>query len=78
MAAVKPLLTTRNLSRSFGGLKAVDNVDLDVMPGEIRAIIGPNGAGKTTLVSLICGRIEPSAGTITFEGRDITRLRIAR
>lgn len=74
MAAVKPLLTIRNLSRSFGGLKAVDNVDLDVMPGEIRAIIGPNGAGKTTLVSLICGRIEPSAGTITFEGRDITRM----
>jgi len=74
MAAVRPLLTTRNLSRSFGGLKAVDQVDLDVMPGEIRAIIGPNGAGKTTLVSLICGRIEPSAGTIQFEGRDITRV----
>ncbi len=72
MAAVTPLLSTRNLCRSFGGLKAVDNVDLDVMRGEIRAIIGPNGAGKTTLVSLICGRIAPSAGSIVFEGRDIT------
>ena len=57
MAAVKPLLTTRGLSRAFGGLKAVDNVDFAVVPGEIRAIIGPNGAGKTTFVSLICGRI---------------------
>jgi branched-chain amino acid transport system ATP-binding protein len=60
------------LSRSFGGLKAVDNVDFSVMPGEIRAIIGPNGAGKTTFVSLVCGRIEPTAGTIVFDGVDIT------
>ena len=73
MAAVTPLLTTRGLSRSFGGLKAVENVDLDVAQGEIRAIIGPNGAGKTTLVSLICGRLPPSAGRIVFQGRDITR-----
>jgi branched-chain amino acid transport system ATP-binding protein len=61
MAAVKPLLITRNLSRSFGGLKAVDMVDFAVAPGEVRAIIGPNGAGKTTFVSLIAGRIEPSS-----------------
>jgi branched-chain amino acid transport system ATP-binding protein len=67
-----PLLTTRGLSRSFGGLKAVDSVDFAVMPGEIRAIIGPNGAGKTTFVSLLCGRIEPSAGMILFDGGDIT------
>ncbi len=69
-----PLLATRGLSRSFGGLKAVDNVDFSVMPGEIRAIIGPNGAGKTTFVSLVCGRIEPTAGTIMFDGVDITRM----
>ena len=44
------------------------------MPGEIRAIIGPNGAGKTTFVSLVCGRVEPTAGTILFDGDDITNL----
>ena len=67
-----PLLTTKGLSRFYGGLKAVDSVDFAVMPGEIRAIIGPNGAGKTTFVSLICGRVEPSAGMIVFDGSDIT------
>ena len=73
MAAVS-LLSTRGLTRRFGGLTAVDGVDLDLGAGEIRALIGPNGAGKTTLVGLICGRIAPSAGTIRFEGRDITAL----
>jgi branched-chain amino acid transport system ATP-binding protein len=74
VAAVTPLVSTRNLSRSFGGLKAVDGVDFTLMPGEVRALIGPNGAGKTTFVGLICGRLSPSSGTITFEGHDITRL----
>ncbi|HTV69744.1 MAG TPA: ABC transporter ATP-binding protein [Rhizobiaceae bacterium] len=69
-----PLLTTKDLSRNFGGLKAVDKVDFEMVPCEIRALIGPNGAGKTTFVSLICGRIEPSAGMIVFEGEDITDL----
>lgn len=69
-----PLLTTRGLSRDFGGLRAVDNVDFTLMPGEIRAVIGPNGAGKTTFVSLISGRIQPSAGMIVFDGADITGL----
>jgi len=73
-AVVAPLIETRALSRSFGGLKAVDAVDFRLEKGEIRAIIGPNGAGKTTLVGLICGRVTPSSGTILFEGRDITRL----
>ena len=67
-----PLLTTRGLTRSFGGLRAVDGVDFAVLPGEIRAIIGPNGAGKTTFVSLVCGRILPSSGAILFDGEDIT------
>ena len=67
-----PLLVVRNLSRQFGGLRAVDDVDFSVMPGEIRAVIGPNGAGKTTFVSLVCGRYAPSAGTIVFDGEDIT------
>jgi len=74
MAAVKPMLIARNLSRSFGGLKAVDNVDFSVDPGEVRAIIGPNGAGKSTFVNLISGRIEPDAGVVGFNGRDITWL----
>lgn len=71
----QPFLTTRGLGRSFGGLTAVGSVDLSLQPGEIRAIIGPNGAGKTTLVSMICGRLRPSAGTILFEGADITQWR---
>jgi branched-chain amino acid transport system ATP-binding protein len=68
------LLSTRGLSRSFGGLKAVSGVDLDLTQGEIHALIGPNGAGKTTLVSLLSGRLAPDAGSIAFEGADITRL----
>ncbi|BCG84531.1 MULTISPECIES: ABC transporter ATP-binding protein [unclassified Mesorhizobium] len=69
-----PLLSTRGLSRHFGGLRAVDNVDFTLMPGEIRAVIGPNGAGKTTFVSLVSGRIQPSSGAIIFDGDDITGL----
>lgn len=68
------LLETKNLSRSFGGLKAVDNVNLAVKQGEVRALIGPNGAGKTTLVSLICGRVPVESGKVIFDGHDITRL----
>ena len=67
-----PLLTTKSLSRNFGGLRAVDGVDFQLMPGEIRAVIGPNGAGKTTFVSLVSGRIQPSSGMIVFDGADIT------
>jgi branched-chain amino acid transport system ATP-binding protein len=73
MAAVT-LLATKGLSRHFGGLRAVDNVDFALAEGEVRAIIGPNGAGKSTFVGLICGRIAPTAGRIIFEGRDITDL----
>jgi branched-chain amino acid transport system ATP-binding protein len=72
MAAMMPLLTTKGLARNFGGLRAVDGVDFQLMPGEIRAVIGPNGAGKTTFVSLISGRIQPSSGMIVFDGADIT------
>jgi branched-chain amino acid transport system ATP-binding protein len=71
MAAIT-LLSTKGLSRHFGGLKAVDDVDFEIAKGEIRAVIGPNGAGKTTFVSLLCGRIAPTAGTVTFMGADIT------
>jgi branched-chain amino acid transport system ATP-binding protein len=74
MVIMKPLLTTKRLSRDFGGLHAVDAVDFSLMPGEIRAVIGPNGAGKTTFVSLVCGRFPPSAGKVVFDGEDITGL----
>jgi branched-chain amino acid transport system ATP-binding protein len=72
--AAVTLLEARGLTRDFGGLRAVDAVDLDLAPSGVHALIGPNGAGKTTLVSLLCGRLAPTAGTIRFEGRDITRL----
>lgn len=68
------LLETRGLSKRFGGLDAVMDVDLTLEEGRIRALIGPNGAGKTTLVGLLCGRIEPTSGTVSFQGRDITHL----
>ncbi|PRX38196.1 branched-chain amino acid transport system ATP-binding protein [Meinhardsimonia xiamenensis] len=72
VAAVS-LLTTSGLTRHFSGIHAVEGVDFTLEAGEIRALIGSNGAGKTTLVSMICGRIPPSAGEIHFDGRDITR-----
>jgi branched-chain amino acid transport system ATP-binding protein len=68
------LLETSGLERHFGGLNAVDGVDFALREGEVRAIIGPNGAGKTTFVSLLCGRLTPSAGSIQFRGEDVTRL----
>ncbi|MCB1384122.1 MAG: ABC transporter ATP-binding protein [Notoacmeibacter sp.] len=74
MAAVTPLLTTRDLSKSFGGLRAVHRVDFDLDAGEVRALIGPNGAGKTTFVSLLCGRIPADEGTVSFDGHDLTAL----
>jgi branched-chain amino acid transport system ATP-binding protein len=72
MASV--ILQAEGLKRHFGGLKAVDGVDLALNAGEIHALIGPNGAGKTTLVSLLSGRQVPDAGAIRFDGTDITRL----
>ncbi len=72
MAAV--ILSARGLTRHFGGLKAVDEVDFDLTQGDIHALIGPNGAGKTTFVSLLSGRTPAQSGTITLAGRDITRL----
>ena len=71
---MRPLLTTKNLCKDYGGLKAVSGVDFTLMPGEIRAIIGPNGAGKTTFVGLVCGRVEPTSGIIHFDNDDITNL----
>jgi branched-chain amino acid transport system ATP-binding protein len=70
-----PLIDIKGVSRRFGGLAAVSNVDLSVAEGEIHCLIGPNGAGKSTLFKLIVGVYEPSAGTILFDNADITRER---
>ncbi|HXJ78237.1 MAG TPA: ABC transporter ATP-binding protein [Candidatus Methylomirabilis sp.] len=69
-----PILETRELSRSFGALCAVDRVNLAVEPGELRAIIGPNGAGKTSFFHLISGVIRPSSGQVVWRGEDISAL----
>jgi branched-chain amino acid transport system ATP-binding protein len=69
-----PALSLTDLSKEFGGLRAVDGVSLAVASGERRAIIGPNGAGKTTLFSLISGETRPTDGRIVLFGRDVTRL----
>jgi branched-chain amino acid transport system ATP-binding protein len=68
------MLEVRELSKSFGGLKAVDQASLDVRQGEIVGLIGPNGAGKTTLFAAIAGFHTSDAGRVTFEGNDITGL----
>ncbi len=67
-------LETRNLTIRFGGHIAVDGVSCTFRPGELTAIVGPNGAGKTTYFNLISGQLKPSAGTILFNGADITKL----
>ena len=75
------LLTIRGLSKSFGGLAAVQGVSMELRQGVITALVGPNGAGKTTLFNLVTGNIVPDAGAITLEDRAITGLaphRVAR
>jgi branched-chain amino acid transport system ATP-binding protein len=69
------LLDARGVKRYFGGLRAVDGVDVHVDHGEILGLIGPNGAGKSTLFAVLAGFLRPTAGTIDFEGRDIVGLR---
>ena len=68
------LLEVRGLAKSFGALRATDQVNLAVTAGETHAIIGPNGAGKTTLIGQLAGNLLPDAGTILLSGADITRL----
>jgi branched-chain amino acid transport system ATP-binding protein len=70
----EPVLSLRALRKNFGGLRVTDNVDLDIMPGELHAVIGPNGAGKTTLINQVSGLLRPDAGRIVFAGHDVTAL----
>jgi len=72
--SLPPILQVTGASLAFGGIKAVNGVDISVQPGEILGIIGPNGAGKTTLFEIIAGFTSPDAGSIVFNGRDITKL----
>src|SRR5258708_10505600 len=67
------ILETRGLTKEFKGFVAVDNVDLQVGRGTIHALIGPNGAGKTTTFNLLTKFLQPTRGTILFNGQDITR-----
>lgn len=67
-----PLLKVSNLSKQFGGVKAVDAVSFELHRGEILGIIGPNGSGKTTLVNLITGFVKPSTGNVYYQGKEIT------
>jgi len=69
-----PVLRLEHLSKSFGALRVTDGIDLDILAGQTHAIIGPNGAGKTTLIHQISGALAPDAGSIAFDGRDVTHL----
>ncbi|TMF69977.1 MAG: ATP-binding cassette domain-containing protein [Chloroflexi bacterium] len=73
-AQPKPILAVSDVRRDYGGLKAVDGASFSAMQGRITGLIGPNGAGKSTLIGIIGGQIKPNAGSITFDGRDITGL----
>jgi branched-chain amino acid transport system ATP-binding protein len=71
MANTQDILSTKSLTRRFGGLTVVNELDICIQPGEIVGLIGPNGAGKTTLFNLLVGLIKPSSGEIYFEGKNL-------
>ncbi|HEC12676.1 MAG TPA: ABC transporter ATP-binding protein [Acidiferrobacteraceae bacterium] len=69
---MEPIISVRNLTKTYAsGLRALDNVNLDIRRGEIFGLLGPNGAGKTTLISIICGIVTPSEGVVSVDGHDI-------
>ncbi len=73
-ALVPSIVSIQNLSKTYAtGFQALKSVDLDIRRGEIFALLGPNGAGKTTLISIICGIVNPSTGSVTVDGHDIIR-----
>ena len=68
---MQPIVSISNLSKTYaGGFQALKNVNLDIQPGEILALLGPNGAGKTTLISIICGIVNATSGSVTADGYD--------
>jgi ABC-2 type transport system ATP-binding protein len=71
---VQPIISVRQLSKTYAsGFQALKPIDLDIEQGEIFALLGPNGAGKTTLISIICGLVNPSAGSVLADGHDVVR-----
>ena len=71
------ILDVREITKSFGGLKASNKISLDLRPGEIHALIGPNGAGKSTLIKQITGSLKPDGGSVHFNGQDVSLLSTA-
>jgi len=71
----KPVLAIEGLTVSFDGFKAVDGLNLYLDRNEVRVVIGPNGAGKTTVLDLICGKTKATAGSIQFDGRELTKMK---
>jgi ABC-2 type transport system ATP-binding protein len=73
-ALMPPIISIRNLCKTYAsGLQALTRIDLDIRRGEIFALLGPNGAGKTTLISIVCGIVNPSEGSVTVDGHDIVK-----
>lgn len=69
------ILSVKNVNKRFGGLQALNEVNLEVEEGTVHAIIGPNGAGKSTLLNCFVGRLEPDTGTVTFDGKSILNIK---
>ncbi len=69
-----PMLEVKGLTRRFGGLVAVKDLDFEVRPGEILGLIGPNGSGKSTVMKMIMGVVRPSAGSIKLDGQELAGL----
>ncbi|HEY8248350.1 MAG TPA: ATP-binding cassette domain-containing protein, partial [Hyphomicrobium sp.] len=68
------IITIKDLSKTYAtGFQALKNVNLEIRRGEIFALLGPNGAGKTTLISIVCGIVNPTSGSVTVDGGDIQR-----
>ena len=71
---MRPVISISKLTKTYAsGLRALDGIDLDIRKGEIFALLGPNGAGKTTLISVVCGIVMPTSGTVLVDGHDILR-----
>jgi len=70
------MLAVDGLTTDYGAVRAIDNISLEIQPGTVTAVLGANGAGKTTLLRTICGLVRPTAGTVTFDGQNITRVAV--
>src|SRR5262252_8787581 len=74
VAPLRPMISVSNLSKTYAsGFRALKDINLEIRRGEIFALLGPNGAGKTTLIGIICGIVNPSAGTVLVDGHDIIK-----